>query len=163
MEFISINASDEKNVKRLSDMAREIVKDFYDPLLGPEQNDYMIELFQSVPGIMRQFGSGYRYYIASEDGRDIGFFGFYPREDALYLSKFYLYKQERGRGFGRQIVSFLSEEAKKEGLAAIELNVNKYNPSIAAYEKMGFVRIRSEVNDIGHGYVMDDYVYRLDI
>jgi hypothetical protein len=27
------------------------------------------------------------------------------------------------------------------------------------YEKLGFVRVRDEKNDIGHGYYMDDFVY----
>jgi len=30
------------------------------------------------------------------------------------------------------------------------------------YEKLGFKILRSEKNDIGQGYYMDDYVYRLE-
>ena len=47
-------------------------------------------------------------------------------------------------------------------MSAIELNVNRFNPSIAVYEHLGMRRIRAEKNDIGSGYYMDDYVYRLD-
>ncbi len=80
----------------------------------------------------------------------------------MYLSKFYLYSTERGKGFGREILRFLMSVALESGVHAIELNVNKENPTIAVYEKMGFRRIRAEKNDIGHGYYMDDYVYRLE-
>ena len=38
--------------------------------------------------------------------------------------------------------------------------MNKYNAdTIAVYEKLGFELLRSEVTDIGNGYVMDDFVY----
>ena len=83
----------------------------------------------------------------------------YPRGNELYLSKFYLHKDYRGRGLSRQMLSFVEQQARKAGADAITLNVNKYNSAVYAYEKLGFHRIRDEVNDIGHGYVMDDYVY----
>ena len=39
------------------------------------------------------------------------------------------------------------------------LNVNKNNgQAIRAYEKRGFAIREAVVNDIGRGYVMDDYV-----
>ena len=42
----------------------------------------------------------------------------------------------------------------------IWLTVNKRNDdSIAIYKKFGMEIIRSEVTDIGSGYVMDDYVF----
>ena len=47
------------------------------------------------------------------------------------------------------------------GFDSIELNVNKNNETTGIYEKLGFKRIRSEVIDIGKGFVMDDYVYEL--
>ena len=44
---------------------------------------------------------------------------------------------------------------------AIELTVNKYNSgTIAAYEKMGFEKVRPAVFDIGGGYIMDDYIMK---
>jgi RimJ/RimL family protein N-acetyltransferase len=43
-------------------------------------------------------------------------------------------------------------------LNKIALTVNKNNVnSIKAYEKMGFKNVGSVVQDIGSGYVMDDY------
>ncbi len=70
-------------------------------------------------------------------------------------------KAERGKGYARQMLSFVREKAQEAGFSAIELNVNKNNSAVYAYEKLGFVRVGSEKNDIGSGYYMDDYVYRL--
>ncbi len=164
MEFIQVKADDREAVNKLSAVASEIVKEHYNPILGAEQNDYMIEKFQSPGAILEQLSHGYRYYLAEEDGCTAGFMGFYPREDVMYLSKLYLYKDKRGRGYSRKMVEFIASAARAEGLPAIELNVNRFNSgSIAAYEALGFVRVREEKNDIGHGFCMDDYVYRLEI
>ncbi len=163
MEFLQITQDDPAAVARLSRVATEIVREYYDPLLGTAQNDYMLERFQSLPAISAQLAAGYSYYLAADDGRTLGFFGFYPRGEVLYLSKFYLYAQHRGKGHARQILDFLITQAAGLGLHAIELNVNKHNPSIAVYEHLGFVRVRAECNDIGGGFFMDDYVYRLSL
>ena len=162
MEFIPVNETDNKLIKELSQIATEIVKDFYDPILGEEQNDYMLKKFQSEQAITEQIHQGYRYYII-KDNTPLGFIGFYKRGEALYLSKFYLYKTARGKGYGRKTLSFIIDIAKKQNLNGIELNVNKYNPTVAIYEKLGFIRIADEKNSIGNGYYMDDYVYRLEL
>ena len=84
---------------------------------------------------------------------------FYPRQKAMYLSKLYLYKDERGKGFSRQMIAFVAEEARRENLCAVELNVNKHNErAISVYRKNGFMTVESVKNDIGGGFYMDDYV-----
>ncbi len=163
MEFYRVDAADEAAVLALSRLATKIVKEHYDPIIGAAQNDYMIEKFQSVEAIRAQLEAGYRYYTVEETGETIGFLAFYPRNDALYLSKFYLDKDARGKGYARQMLDFVCAAAREAQCGAVELNVNIHNPSIYAYEKMGFSRIRSEKNAIGSGYYMDDYVYRLTV
>lgn len=158
--FTPVDLEDQKKIRELSKLASQIVREHYDPILGSEQNDYMIKKFQSVPAITEQLRQGYRYYmICGEHGEKEGFLGFYPKEKEMYISKFYLHRDYRGKGLSKQMLAFVAEETKKLGMDRITLNVNKYNDAIYAYEKLGFVRIRDEVNDIGHGYVMDDYVY----
>ena len=162
MDFVRLIEKDEQ-IKEMSLMATEIVREHYDPIIGVEQNDYMLEMFQSEDAIRKQLDHGYRYYFVREGGRNVGFMAFFPRDNAMYLSKLYLYKSERGKGFARRMVDFVREEAGNEGLIGVELNVNKGNPSCLIYEKMGFKMIRAEKNDIGNGFYMDDYVYRLEI
>ena len=173
LQFIKVDGTDDLLVSELSALASAIVKEYYDPLLGPAQNDYMIEQFQSVPAIYGQIESGYRYMIVRDEGsssgedillpQDAGFFGWYPRKDELYLSKFYLKADRRQHGYGRKIISYLLDEAAALGLRRISLNVNKYNESVEVYHKLGFSVVRSEVNDIGEGYVMDDFVMELPV
>jgi GNAT superfamily N-acetyltransferase len=162
MEFKQLTETDGNGIREMSGLATGIVRDYYDPIIGKAQNDYMLDRFQSVAGITDQLRHGYRYYFVREDGRDIGFLAFYPREDHMYLSKLYLRGEERGKGRAREILDFVAGKAREEGLSAIELNVNKRNPTVRIYEKLGFRIKRAEKNDIGSGFYMDDYVFRLE-
>ncbi len=162
MYFEMLLWDDEAEVVEMSEMATTIIKDYYDPIIGPEQNDYMIKMFQSVDALKEQLEKGYRYYFIREDDRNIGFVAFYPRDKALYLSKLYLYKDERGKGYAKGILDFLKTQASELGLSRIELNVNKHNVTRFIYEKLGFEIAWAEKNDIGNGFYMDDYVYALE-
>lgn len=162
VSFEEIFASEDSKVRDMSELASAIIKDYYDPLLGEEQNDYMIEMFQSYTSIKNQLAAGKRYFFVKENGRNIGFICFYPTKGAMYLSKLYLQKDARGKGYARKMLRLIRDEALKIGLHAIELNVNKGNESRFIYEKLGFQLVRSEKNDIGSGFYMDDYVYRIE-
>ena len=144
-------------------MATAIVREHFDPLIGKAQNDYMLQLFQSEDAIAKQLDSGYRYFFVADGERTVGFIAFYPKGQVMYLSKFYLYRDERGKGYAHQMLDFIVQETKKIGRNGIELNVNKLNPVCQVYEHLGFKKIRDEKNDIGHGFYMDDFVYRLDL
>jgi RimJ/RimL family protein N-acetyltransferase len=75
------------------------------------------------------------------------------------LSKLYVLRSARGNGIARSALSFIEAQVKALGLRKIQLTVNKFNTnSIKAYEKMGFINRKAIIQDIGNGYVMDDYV-----
>lgn len=162
MQFLRLNEHDSQSVNEMSKMATAIVREHFDPIIGKQQNNYMLAMFQTPEAIHHQLQNGYRYYFAKNDNKNIGFLAFYPKKDCVYLSKFYLYQSERGKGYSHAMLDFVKQETLKENLHAIELNVNKHNDACIAYEHLGFHIIKSEKNDIGHGYYMDDYVYRLD-
>ena len=164
ISFEQITKEDSEKVEELSELASRIVKEHYDPIIGPEQNDYMIEMFQSPQAIREQLEHGYQYYrVRRSDVGPIGFMAMYKRENEWYISKLYLDKQYRGRGYSKAMIRHASKLGREAGAEVLTLNVNKRNSSVEIYERLGFTRIRSEVNDIGHGYVMDDYVYSLPI
>ena len=73
VSFEEIFASEDSKVRDMSELASAIIKDYYDPLLGEEQNDYMIEMFQSYTSIKNQLAAGKRYFFVKENGRNIGF------------------------------------------------------------------------------------------
>ena len=148
LAFEQLVPDDNDGILAMSRLATGILREHYDPILGKAQNDYMLEKFQSVDAISHQLESGYQYYFVRSAERNIGFLAFYPRGEALYLSKLYLLKEERGKGYSRQMIDFVVCKARDASLGSIELNVNKYNDAIRAYESLGFKRVRDEKNDI---------------
>ena len=82
----------------------------------------------------------------------------------MYLNKFYLHKNARGKGYGKELMEFIKNQAKEMGYNAVFLNVNKYNDdSINIYKHFGFQIIREEKNPIGNGFYMDDYVLECEV
>lgn len=162
MYFEILLPGDKEEINEMSGMATAIVRDYYDPIIGKDQNDYMLKMFQTPEAIAEQLEHGYRYYFVRENGKNLGFVAFYPRENALYLSKLYLYKDERGKGYAREILEFLKTQARELGFNRIELNVNRNNDTRFIYEKLGFTVAWEEKNDIGNGFYMDDYVYAIE-
>ena len=112
----------------MSDLASSIVREHYDPILGAEQNDYMINKFQSPPAIIGQLENGYQYYFVCDDANNrVGFLAFYLCRDYIYLSKFYLRKDQRKKGISKDMLNFVIKKTKEAGFSSIVLNVNKYN------------------------------------
>lgn len=155
-----IQLEDTEKIKELSALAGSIVKEHYDPIIGPAQNDYMIEMFQSVEALKRQLREEHTFYMAVGENENVGYLACYPKEGKLYLDKFYLKKEVRGKGYGRKMMEFVMELGKSGGYPALFLNVNKHNEeSIALYQHMGFTLLRKEKNPIGEGFYMDDFVF----
>jgi len=140
-------------------LAREIWHEFYVPLIGREQVEYMVSNFQSAVAIRRQLEEGYEYFLVRRNGAAVGYCGLRaePQEGQLFLSKFYLHRDARGTGTGRACMEFIENLALQRGLGTLWLTVNKGNPSVQAYERMGFRKVSELVMDIGAGFVMDDF------
>ncbi len=147
-------------VRIVESLAREIWTEHYTPIIGREQVEYMLEKFQSAKAIMDQIKEGMLYYLIELDSAPIGYVAVLPKEKEreLFLSKIYVRSADRGKGYGRKAMQFAESLAMDRGLNKIALTVNKQNlESINAYEKLGFRNIGSLVQDIGSGFIMDDY------
>jgi len=150
--------STEAQIETVARLAHEIWNQHFTPIIGKAQVDYMVEKFQSKKAISEQIESGYSYYLIKADGDYIGYTGMCPKEGELFLSKLYIRVSKRGKGYGRRVVEFIEELAREKGLGKITLTVNKNNTdTIKAYEKFGFTNQGPIVQDIGNGFVMDDY------
>lgn len=154
------SAADVDDIARL---AREIWTEHYTPIIGPEQVEYMLDTFQSADVIAQQMAGGVAYFLIT--GRTpAGYLAVEVRGELLFLSKIYLRRALRGRRVGAAAIEFVVGLARERRCRAIELTVNRNNAvAIAVYERRGFRRAGERVTDIGRGFVMDDYVYRLEV
>jgi ribosomal protein S18 acetylase RimI-like enzyme len=153
-----IKASTEKQMDSIESLAREIWTEHYVPIIGRAQVDYMLARYQTKQAVRAQIASGALYFLMEEGRSFIGYIAVQPKGDELFLSKIYLQAAFRARGYGNKAVQFVETLARERGLRKIVLTVNKNNAvAIRAYEKMGFRNVGSLVQDIGGGFVMDDY------
>ncbi len=153
----------EEEIIQTAKTAEEVWGEYYIPLIGEAQVSYMVENFQSPSAISKQIEEGYTYYLLKDDDDDIvGYVGICPKEEYLFLSKLYIRKEARGKGFASKALALVKDAAKENGLSRIQLTVNKGNTnSIEIYRNWGFVTVDSVVTNIGSGFVMDDYVMEL--
>lgn len=160
MGFSVEDVDSKEKIEYLAAMANEIWHEHFPGIISVEQIDYMVEKFQSVGAITGQLSDGYFYKFILLDGERVGFIGAHPENGELFLSKLYLKKAYRGKGLGRAGLEYLEEYCRENGLSKIWLTCNIHNGgSIAVYEKCGYKNVRSQVADIGRGYVMDDYIF----
>lgn len=151
-------ARSDAEIDLIAGLAREIWYEHYVPLIGRAQVDYMVGKFQSAAAMREQVRAGYEYFLVRADRAPIGYAAI--REEPagqLFISKLYLLGERRGAGTGRAIMTFIEEWARERGLDRVWLTVNKGNPAVKAYERLGFRIAEAIVVDIGGGFVMDDF------
>ena len=155
----------EEQIQQLAELASQIWNEYFVEVLSKEQITYMVEKFQSVSAITEQIQEGYHYYFIINDMELIGYFGICKQKDGtMFLSKLYLTKEQRGRGYASQAFQFIREKSLDQGCSSIWLTVNRHNQqAIAVYEHLGMQRIQEQVIDIGNGFVMDDFIYRFSL
>ncbi len=159
--------SKEREYLLVADLAHEIWREHYAGIVSADQIEYMLGKFQSPSAIKAAVaGEGYEYYLIRKAFVPIGYAGVRPHhpQGKLFLSKFYILKEYRGQGYARDVVAALSDMARRMRLTSIWLTASKKNASsIAAYGHLGFRQTGEVCSDIGNGFVMDDYVFELEV
>lgn len=163
MEVYLQEITTQKDMEAVSGMAREIWQEHYAGVISQAQIEYMLEKFQSAPAIGEALKDGYRYYFICGPEGPAGYTAVRTEtaKKSLFLSKLYLQKNSRGKGYAYRAVNLLAQQAKAQGLLRIYLTVNKENSSVARYRRMGFAVAGPVQADIGGGFIMDDYLMEL--
>jgi len=145
-------------IEAVAGLAEQIWNQHFIPIIGKQQVDYMVEKFQSVPAIKAQLKEGYQYYLFDCAKGYFGYTAVLPLGRELFLSKLYIKKSRRGKGYGRQALAFVESLAARLDKSLVSLTVNRNNIStIKVYEKMGYKVSGEVIKDIGNGFVMDDF------
>lgn len=151
-------------VYSLNAIAEEIWHEYFTPIIGKKQVEYMLEKFLSPESLVEQINSGYEYFVFSYEYTFAGFAGIHEKDGELFLSKLYVHEDFRGQGIGSYMFQKFVEICKMRNLKKIWLTCNRNNTkSIAIYEHLGFKKVREEVTDIGNGFVMDDYIFEYEV
>ena len=151
------------DIALISRLGHDIWREVYPPIIGSAQVEYMLEKMYNYAALEEQMKDlGHKFFIAMYSGQDVGFvsFSFHHGELAnrTRIHKLYLLPSMQGKGLGAQMVKYVEALSKENNDVKLELNVNKNNPALHFYNRLGFAIEKDVVIDIGNGYVMDDYV-----
>ncbi len=159
---VRIEPAGESHLAEIRTLASTIWHTCYPGIISAEQIEHMLA-WMYAPDTLREelLVQGIRYDRLLLDDALTGFAAYGPTaEPAVWkLHKLYLLPAQHGRGLGSQLLRHCEIQVRSQGAEQLLLNVNKRNArAIAAYERNGYVIKESVCNDIGRGFVMDDYV-----
>ena len=154
-------------IAQVASLAQQIWPEYYTPIIGAAQVNYMLRRIQSHDAIAAQIADGDEYFLVSSvrDGEvlahshRIGYYAVRRQLEAkrLFISKIYLLRDQRGKGLGRALLEEITTLARQHQLSTLWLTVNRNNPAFGVYLRWGFVDKGPVIKDIGEGFVMDDF------
>ncbi len=94
-------------------------------------------------------------FVAELDGKLCGCCGIFPTKglpkNCAELVKFYLKKDYRGKGIGRQLMELSINFAKETGYSSIYIeSLPKFSTAVSIYEKQGFHYLDKPIGNSGH-------------
>ena len=154
----------ESDIPLLRTLAREIWTTSYTKMLSAEQIEYMLNWMYSEEAIRKEMNEGARWELIRMGDKTIGYIAVTPEDEKLKLNKLYLLRTTQGKGLGQLALTHVIDYARQFGYKSLYLTVNQRNyNAIKAYEKGGFTRIEFKIFDIGGGFVMDDFIYSMEL
>jgi ribosomal protein S18 acetylase RimI-like enzyme len=164
---VEIRPARHDEIAVVTGLAHAIWQAHYPGIITVEQIDYMLARGYAADVLAGFLGRADRgLELALVDGEPAGFAAWYVTDDPgeAKLDKLYVLQARQRLGLGGSLIRRIAELARAAGATTLILNVNKRNvQAIRAYEKHGFAIRAAVVDDIGGGYVMDDYVMAREI
>jgi len=160
MNRISLGLLRDDEVESLRRLAASIWHVSYSGMISAEQIDFMLEQ-RYHPALLRQLlARGDRMVAARGGGQLVGFAHAFPvGESTCKLDKLYVGVEHQRHGIGALLVGEVERFVRERDGRVLTLRVNKRNfRALAAYRKYGFEQVSELTEDIGGGFVMDDYV-----
>lgn len=88
---------------------------------------------------IEEIKAGSEFYVAKEEGKIIGYLGFYKVDDEMQLVNLAITKSRQSKGIGSELLRWALERAKCLGAKKATLEVEKKNSrAISFYHKFGF-------------------------
>ena len=158
-----------KDISTIIKLAEATWEPTYRFIISREQIEYMYRVIYTPASLKRQMAEQHHtFLLAYVAGEPAGFASFSPQpaEDAAgpghKLHKIYVLPTRQGQGLGVHLIEAVENAAREAGGTFLDLNVNRYNPAIAFYERRGFAR-QSEVDVPIGPYFMNDYIMRKEL
>jgi len=150
----------ESEVDALVALAGDIWRAHYPGIISPAQIEYMFAQRYKAPLIRQLMARGDLWLVARAGDELVGFAHGHSLQDGDYkLDKLYVHAAWQRHGIGGHLIGDVARHARAHGASRLLLRVNRQNQgAVGAYLKHGFRVATLIVEDIGNGFIMDDYV-----
>lgn len=157
-----ITVATKEQLPIVRDLAYKIWPSAYGEILSKIQLDFMLDTFYSIECLeMQMLEKNQIFMLIQENDVYLGYCAYelnIDNSNKTKLHKIYVLPETQGKGVGNRLLKEVEDITKKAGNSHLILNVNRFNKAQEFYKYKGFV-ITEEVNiEIGHGYLMEDYV-----
>lgn len=145
------------DVTAVSELAGRIWHKHYPDIISRQQIDYMLELMYSPASLTDQITKkGHRFWLLFNDGALAGYISAELMGNGRwFIHKLYIDQAVARCGMGSILLTHLVDTLKPRELTLV---VNRKNyKAINFYFRHGFFIEQLVVNDIGQGFVMDDF------
>ena len=157
-----------EDIALINELAWIVFPHTYKELLSPGQIEFMMDWMYSPTNLRKQISEdGHVYYLAFQGNTPAGYLSIQPEaEHIFHLQKIYVLPSFQGMKLGKLLFKQAIDGIKElhPEPCQMRLNVNRYNTkAVEFYQRMGMKKIFEGDFDIGHGYLMTDYIMALDI
>jgi len=165
--MIVIRKATEKDYPMIREIAYRTWPKTFGSILSQEQIDYMLQMMYSTDSLIEQTTrKNHVFFLAHSDKECVGYASYqvnYAGLPKTKVHKIYILPEVQGKGVGRLLLDEIVKVAHENSNTVISLNVNRDNPSVTFYEKLGFIKKGEEDISIGNGFLMEDFVMEKDI
>lgn len=157
-----------EDIALINELAWIVFPHTYKELLSPGQIEFMMDWMYSPSNLHKQMTEdSHVYYLAFQGNTPAGYLSIQPEaEHIFHLQKIYVLPSFQGMKLGKLLFQQAIDGIKElhPEPCQMRLNVNRYNTkAVEFYQRMGMKKIFEGDFDIGHGYLMTDYIMALDI
>lgn len=162
IEIVKAEIRDIPIIQELSNIVWPVT---FADILSKDQIKYMMNMMYSAESLTNQMQSGHQYVLAKEGDKYLGYLSTQSFDDlnCAKVHKIYVLPDAQGKGVGKHLIEYAKQVALEKGFACLTLNVNRYNKTLDFYIHLGFSIAGTEDIDIGNGFLMEDYVLKMNL
>lgn len=144
-------------------LAHETWQNTYINIIAQDQIDFMLQRFYSHELISLQLQNVQHFFFkATQNNSLLGYSHCYEENEFIKLSKLYIHPQSQGKGIGKLLLVAIEDKMKLLNKHTLILNVNRANPALQFYLKMGF-EITHSVDIPLENFWLNDYIMQKEV
>ena len=142
MNSLSIKLASIEDIPAIVKIAYDTWFVTYQDVISQAQIEYMFGEMYTPESIYKQMDFyKHAFLILYQAEMPIGFASYGKLEEPINtykLQKLYLLPSQQNKGFGRMLLNEVEKQVAGLGADYLQLNVNRKNPALSFYEKLGY-------------------------